>query len=279
MSDSAHFPFGDRSTPREPRRPSSGPARCFVLGVYPSALHVQWRLPAWAHEAAGRAVIGALAISDEPEVFWDGTGVKALVDDWASRCGFKRGDGADQWGQVSAAGNGTSGRPVRDHVLSPLGLVPGEVWFTDAVNTYFVKTGAGQQGEALAAFNKVADRLELPAARLPERPVPEKLIELAASDHRERLRAELVEASAPIVVTLGEEARRVLAAIADRTDGRLTRPLTASDTPADSYGTAGNVTVGAWTGTWYALVHPGNRSKLWRGLQAGWVERMRTAAR
>lgn len=40
------------------------------------------------------------------------------------------------------------------------------------------------------------------------------------------------------------------------------------------YGTPGTLSVGTWTGTWYALVHPGNRSKAWRDLHASWVERI-----
>lgn len=63
------FPFGAESTPRPPRKPK-GEARVFVLGVYPSAVHVRWDLPLWAQTAERRAV-GALAIADEPTVFWD----------------------------------------------------------------------------------------------------------------------------------------------------------------------------------------------------------------
>ena len=254
MSDEDTFPFGDRTTPRPPRRPSTGAARCFVLGVYPSALHVQWRLPTWAHGDAGKSVVGSLAISDEPEVFWDGADAERLVGEWRARVGFRDGDGPTQWGKVFAAGNGTSGRPVRDHVLRPLGVDPGSAWFTDIVNTYVVKTGKGQQGEAVELFNKLAARMELAEARLPKRPVPTALINLAATDHRDRLRAELLEASAPIAVTLGEEARSVLAAIADRTSGGPTQVLSVTTTSDSTYGTPGTLSVGTWTGTWYALV-------------------------
>ncbi len=273
MSSAASFPFGEAAEPRPARRPGGpGSARCFVLGVYPSALHVQWRLPAWAHEKAGKSVIGSLAISDEPEVFWDGAGAERLVAEWKARVGFRDGDGPSQWGQVFAAGNGTSGRPVRDHVLVPLGLDPVDVWFTDVVNTYFVKTGKGQQGAAVGLFNTVAPHMDLAEARLPARPTPAELIKLAVQHHRERLRAELVEASAPIVVTLGEEARSVLDCIADASDGEPSRPLTGATASADSYGGPGTVTIGGWTGRWFALVHPGNRAKQWRKLHADWVE-------
>ena len=32
------------------------------------------------------------------------------------------------------------------------------------------------------------------------------------------------------------------------------------------------MTIGGWTGRWFALVHPGNRAKQWRKLHADWVE-------
>ena len=163
-------------------------------------------------------------------MFWDGADAERLVGEWRARVGFTDGDGPTQWGKVFAAGNGTSGRPVRDRVLRPLGVDPGSAWFTDIVNTYVVKTGQGQQGEAVELFNKLAARMELAKARLPKRPVPTALINLAATDHRDRLRAELLEASAPIAVTLGEEARSVLAAIGDRTSGGPTQVLSVTTT-------------------------------------------------
>ena len=75
----AVFPFGSPSTPRPPRRPV-GDAAVFVLGVYPSALHVRWTLPAWW--SGERQVVGALAVADEPTVFWDGADAHERVADW-----------------------------------------------------------------------------------------------------------------------------------------------------------------------------------------------------
>ncbi|MFM2183140.1 MAG: hypothetical protein RJB61_1434 [Actinomycetota bacterium] len=72
------FPFGDKALPRAPRR-SEGTTLAYVLGVYPSALHIRWRLPSSRPEGL-RGDVTALAVADEPIVFWDGSGAERLVD-------------------------------------------------------------------------------------------------------------------------------------------------------------------------------------------------------
>jgi hypothetical protein len=204
------FPFGSPSTPRQPRR-ADGAAAVFVLGVYPSALHVRWTLPSWW--SGEQRVVGALAVADEPTVFWEGDDAHELVAAWKSSVGFREGDTPGDWGSARAAGNGTSGRPVRDRVLRPLGVDVDEAWFTDAVDRFFVKRGgaARQQGDVIdAVYQPFAAEAGLPSATIPPRPTPARLVEIAVTEHRDRLRAELVEASAPVVVTLGEEARQVV---------------------------------------------------------------------
>src|SRR5207248_2065272 len=62
------FPFGCLNLRRPATTPTSGAAKVAVLGVYPSALHVEWTAPdASTH-------IAALAVDVEPEVFWKGDG-------------------------------------------------------------------------------------------------------------------------------------------------------------------------------------------------------------
>ena len=75
----AVFPFGRPATRRPPRRPDV-PADLLVLGVYPSALHVRWRRP-------DGLTIGALAIDDEPEVFWNGADAALHIERWRSEVG------------------------------------------------------------------------------------------------------------------------------------------------------------------------------------------------
>ena len=269
------FPFGLRSTPRPPRRPS-GDVEVFVLGVYPSALHVRWTLPTWS--PAATRVVGALAVADEPTVFWDGADAIARVEEWKASVGFREGDAPGDWGTATAAGNGTSGRSVRDRVLNPLGADVAATWFTDAVDRYFVKRGGAtrQQGDVIdAVYQPFAAAAGLPSASIPQRPTPAQLVEIAATEHRDRLRIELEEASARVVVTLGEEGRQVLLAIADFVSGPPLKPLDSRTIAAERYGDPGQVKVGTWAATWHAVVHPGNRDRFWKGLHDQWIDKRR----
>src|SRR3954463_15206550 len=114
---SGTFPFGRRSGRCEPRRVKD--AAVFVLGVYPSALHVRWNHPDFQG--------AALAVDEEPWPFWDGGDQNQRVQKWQQTVG-----GKPEWGSASQAGrfNGSSGVIVRDHVL---GALPGGVeraWLT-----------------------------------------------------------------------------------------------------------------------------------------------------
>ena len=267
----ARFPFGAVSSARPPRRPE-GDARAFVLGVYPSALHVRWTLPAWAAPVVDRQVVASLAVDVEPVVFWDGEQPDAasLVDAWAAS--HFPDEAADQVGDVAPGSNGFSGRVVDSEVLAPLGCSPGEVWLTDAVNRYFVKRGnrrqAGQAAVIEEVYQPIATRLGLPEASLPVRPTPAVLVDRAVEAEAERLLGEWQEARAPLLITLGEESRRVAARLADRVDGPPERRLRADD-PA--YGRPGRIDLGGRTAEWMALTHPGNRDRRWREAIAAWA--------
>jgi hypothetical protein len=125
----ASFPFGQPAT-RRPARQPAGPAELFVLGVYPSALHVRWRRP-------DTVTIGALAVDDEPTVFWDGADAHHRINQWRTAVNWR-----DDWGTISpAAGNGSSGRIVANEILTPLGITAEQTYFTDCLPYYFVKSG------------------------------------------------------------------------------------------------------------------------------------------
>jgi hypothetical protein len=134
----SRFPFGRPAARRPPRVPTCGATALLVVGVYPSALHIRWRRP-------DGAMVGALAIDDEPTVFWDGADATRRIEQWQQTVHWK-----PAWGSVAAAGgNGSSGRHVIDHVLQPLGIAPENVYFTDCLPTYFVKPGLVSQAQAI----------------------------------------------------------------------------------------------------------------------------------
>ena len=104
------YPFGRPATDRPPRVPR-GNADVFVLGVYASALHVRWQRP------DGAVMVQALAVDDEPEVFWDGADAEERIARWRRDVGWQRG-----WGRVTSSGQrdvgsstgGRRARPTRD---------------------------------------------------------------------------------------------------------------------------------------------------------------------
>lgn len=283
MSFSGVFPFGRPSTERPPRRPANGAARAFVLGVYPSALHVQWRPPRWlVGEAGVSGRVGALAVDVEPEVFWDGEDADARVAAWKRAVRFRDGDEPGEWGSVTAFGNGTSGQRIRKDVLEPLGLDPAEVWFSDAVPWYFVKRAGArakkrEQGDAIDEdYAPLAARDgRVPAASIPTRPSTSTLIRYAIEERRDALRAEILESETPLLVTLGEEARQVVAGIADRIDGGPCEPLRATMV---GYAKRGSLLVRERRVEWLALRHPGQRNKDWRKLHEAWIATLRPGA-
>ncbi|ODU27941.1 MAG: hypothetical protein ABS80_02985 [Pseudonocardia sp. SCN 72-51] len=247
------FPFGQCATRRDPRRPD-GPAELLVLGVYPSALHVQLRLP------GGGPTFGALAVDDEPEVFWDGADAQQRIELRRRAVGWK-----DEWGSVGlAGGNGSSGRSVVDGILRPLGVAPGRTWFTDCLPYYFVKQGSGSQGDRIAeVYQPFAALHGLPPADIPPRPKPAKLVRRALAEELDDLIRQFTEARAPRVVTLGQEAADVLTGLAD-----TERVVLRADA---SYGTPRPVTVGGTEVDWLPLTHPGNHTPVWNERHEEWT--------
>lgn len=175
------FPIGRTATERPPRPAVDGPAKVFVLGVYPSTLHVRWARP------DGAVHVQSLAVDDEPEVFWDGADAAARVDRWQEQVVWQR-----SWGSVMSSGNGTSGRGVIRDVLSPLGVAAGDAHFTDCYRRYLVKSGAGYQGAAMErAYGPFAAARGLPPVSLPRRPTDAALVRMALAEDEGHLLREL----------------------------------------------------------------------------------------
>ena len=269
------FPFGSPNTQRPIRR-CKGAAQLFLLAVYPSALHVRWQRPSSQGQEQGG--VRSLAIDVEPEVLWDGRCPAAadLIREWSVRVGFR----AD-WGQITAAAeNGSSGMQLIEKVLDPLCVSADDVAMSDCVNHYFLKYRASaaqgrQQGDAIAQeYAPFAARLGLPACTLPTRPDQRQLIARALQDHRTRLLTELSEISAPRLVTVGEEARRVILGLVDtQRDDPPYRSLKASD---PSYGQPGSARIDGRSMEWIALVHPNQNAEHWRAANQRWRDQLST---
>jgi hypothetical protein len=233
---------------------AAGAADLFVLGVCPSALHVRWRRP-------DGVVVGALAVADEPTVFWDGNDAAHHIQRWQELVGW-----SPEWESAGAAsGNGSSGRHVVEHVLRPLRVPVDRGYFTDCLPTYFLNGDASSQTAAIRKlYDPFAAGHGLPPADLPSRPAGQDLVRRAVAEEGPVLVRQLVDSAAPVIVTLGQEAADVLATLVS-TD-RI--PLTADE----SYGRTIPVSVEGHRKDWLPLVRPGNRGERWRRTHRRWTD-------
>lgn len=251
------FPFGLRSVRCAPRR--AAPARAFVLGVYPSAFHVRWTAP------DGFKAVRALAVGPEPWPFWDGQDQAERLVRWVRDVKWQQ-----EWGQVAPAGrvNGSSGVLVRDRVLAPLGLSLEDVWLTDAVPFFFVHRGPRTQGTAMSErYDRFAAAAGRPLHDLPDRPSAGALVELAATQEADRLEDELRQAAAPLLITLGNEALAVAAALLE---GDLPSRLS----PDSGYGRRVQARLGRQSMEVLPLVHPGQRGATWTAAHDRWIRQL-----
>jgi hypothetical protein len=249
------FPFGARLLARSPA--ADGPRPWFVLGAYPSALHVRWTPP----PGLGRA-IKALAVDNEPAPFWDGRDEGSRVDAWRSTVGW-----LDDWGVAESvqALNGSSGRRLDEEILRPLGASWSDVWCTDCLDTYYLSEG--MRRAIREVYDPFAARLGLPSVELPPHPTSRAIVRGAQV---ERIGRELETADPEFVVTLGEAALKVLRTIVGDGPPDLER--------SGTYGDPASVPFRGRALRWYALIHPGQRGVAWRQTHESWIQRtMRSA--
>jgi hypothetical protein len=231
------FPFGRPVVPRPPS--ASTKRRIFILGAYPSALHVAWRPP------TGKP-IRAMAIDNEPVPFWNGEREDEYIAQWKAAVGFRD----KEWGEITGAGklNGSSGIWVDDNVLAPLGASRDDACITDCLDTYF----SSDDGAAriIDTYSPFAERVGLTAAHLAGHPSEDAIVEQGVRLHRARLLRELAQAAPDLVVTLGNAALRVMRLTAAQNDA----PAKLVADP--SYGRERTLTAGGRRIRWLPLAHP-----------------------
>lgn len=254
-------------------RTAQDPARCTVVGVYPSAWHVTWTAPAYLSEGRRDRTGGvrALAVDVEPTVFWNGeAGTFAVeVAAWRERTVFIEGDERGAHGHIAPsppAANGSSGKKVEELYLSPLGVAATEAAFTDIYPAFVVKYGSGnrrEQGDAIRQeYDSIAGKLRMPPSSIPERPGSSRLPALAVEVFADRIVGDLEAADAPVVVSLGEEAfqalrllRQLDASTPPTTAGKPAESLT--DLYDNGYGARGVLRINDRSVEWLPMAHPG----------------------
>lgn len=234
------FPFGQAVAPCEPS--NRGPRTAFVLGAYPSALHIRWKPPfPWRP-------INAMAVANEPEPFWTGLDEAERIAAWKRVVGWK-----SEWGRAAGAGrlNGSSGLWVQQRILCPLRLNREQICITDCLDTYRVSKSASKRiDDTVVPFTQ---QFELSAVDLLPHPSESAIVSEALETHAGRIRALLVETTPTRCVTLGNAALRVfrqLVAAPQRSPQRLS-------TGAQTYGMPIPVTLpDGRQAEWLPLAHP-----------------------
>jgi hypothetical protein len=236
------FPFGAHVLRRSPS--ASTPRLLFVLGAYPSAVHVQWTPP-----GAGKTV-RALPVDNEPEPFWEGSDEVEVVAEWKRKVRFDE----NQWGRVEPTGklNGSSGVALAHDFLAPLGVVRNDVWITDVLDTYRASEGAEERIADTYAHFAVAAKA--PPAGLAHHPSEDAIVQEGLEQpQRQRLMAEIEKAQPKVIVTLGNAALRVLRTLLAK-DGGSVAPAALS--AGRDYGKAVSLRLGGRSVVWLPLAHP-----------------------
>ena len=232
------FLFGKPVTATKPI--ADGPRWLFVLGAYPSALHVRWFGP------EGDLLIQAVAVDNEPEPFWTGDDQRDRIDSWLDTVSFR-----DDWGRVEPCGNlnGPSGEWLQSQVLDQLHVARHDAWITDCLDTYFESDAAAKRLDS-KTVSRWLELLNIPDRYHSPHPTESQIVKMALGEHHERLTKELSIARPDRVVTLGNAALQVFGEIVDSSECFIRRL-----TP-DSYGAPIIVNVDRRKVEWIPLAHP-----------------------
>ncbi len=230
--------FGRPVSPCRPR--ASGHCPVFLIGAYPSALHVRWKAPDWERP------VRAVAVDNEPEPFWDGLDEDTRILAWKASIGFSA-----EAGDVTRCGrlNGSSGAWVRDRVLCPLKVERSNVWITDCLDTYFESDSAKSALQAPHVLRAIADYGIAPANHRPH-PSEAAIVEESLRLHSKRLLTEIEEANADLLITLGNAALKVVRALTSASG-----PTRLDHNPS-TYGARASVSVLGHSVEWISLAHP-----------------------
>jgi uracil-DNA glycosylase len=163
--------------------------------------------------------------------------------------------------------NGPSGATLLELYLAPLGLTPADCWITDLHDRYFLSPG---NEKAVARYEKLRKEVRSTAApaALPRRPVRV----IPTQERLARLKNELRDSGARLVITLGNEPLRPLL-------GNGARQLSLED-----YGEPKALEVFGQRVRVLRLCHPrqagglGTSSESWAGAHAAWTKRARGRA-
>ena len=178
------FPFGQQLTKVEQK--DKTPKKAFVLGVYASAVHAQWK------DKNGKQKVAALAVASEPEIFWRGDeeeGKKII-----SGINIPEEVGTLEFSRL----NGPSGQALDKLYLEPLGLSRKDTWLSDLLPE--ARINPSQQKAIDREYSNIAKEFGLPNVTVPEF----KASELDSIIRREEILNELETSKAETLILLGD---------------------------------------------------------------------------
>jgi hypothetical protein len=248
------FPFGAPVVESSPS--ASAPRKLYVLGAFPSALHVRWA-------GSDGTKIGALPVDNEPEPFWDGEDAEQRVEKWKEAINYQ-----DAWGTVKAASNGGAGKWLDKNIMSPLRITRADCWITDCLTTYRMSTGGTTAIEE--RFKPFAAANGIPEPTLMPHPNETSIVKQCLASRVKEIRAEIIACQPETIVTLGNSALRVLRTVVDAHDGA---PISGLETRY--FGSPASATIEGRQMVWLPLAHSSS-PKAQQDAHKHWVTRRET---
>jgi uracil-DNA glycosylase len=178
------FPFGQPV--QEVLQKDRTPKDVFVLGVYASAVHANWK------DTNNKTVVNALAVASEPYIFWRGENADSIIQQINI---------PPEAGKLIPARqdfNGPSGIALDDLILKPLEIDRQSAWLCDLVPHSCVNP----------AQSKAIERAYLPLVSkygLAQPTVPSLPTMLTDENRRKAILAEIKASEAKVLILLGDK--------------------------------------------------------------------------
>lgn len=178
------YPFGQKvkALVQQDRTPK----KVFVLGVYASAVHARWKKD-------DKTVCTALAVANEPRIFWDGNIEEAK--EIISSISIPK-----EVGTLEPAGrhlNGPSAKVLDEHILGTLGYTRKDAWLCDLLPE--TRLNSGQVKVITERYNPLIEQYGLNKVTIPERPTV-----FCDAQRCQKILSELKESKASLLVLLGD---------------------------------------------------------------------------
>ena len=246
------YPFGEAVRPlvQEDRTPK----KVFVLGVYASAVHANWK----CKEYKG---CPALAVASEPRIFWDGDieEAKRII----SKIKIPKELGTLEPAKSDL--NGPSGKVLEEHILKPLGFNRDDAWLCDLLPE--TRLNPRQAKVIEERYNPLIEKYGLNKVTIPTQPSI-----FCDKERAEEITVELLKSETELIVLLGDiPIAQYLRRVADVPYKTLGEYVTNY-----GYGTITEVIISGKTFRVLPVTHPrqigalGAYSKKWHDMHKEW---------